>query len=291
MNTRIWSLAVLLCLAPFAVNSQEQAESDPVQEWFAFLDSIEWVTSGGLGSMGSQGEITVPDGYVFTGTEGTQRLMEAFGNLLSDQEVGFVAPDLSQDNPDFNWFAVFEFDPTGYVKDDEKADLDADAMMESMIENEELANRQRQEMGYDTLSVTGWAMPPQYNERTHNLEWATILLSGSGSQVVNLNTRLLGREGVMKVTLVCDPVQLEATIPAYQSMLESYRFQEGRRYAEYRQGDKIAKYGLTGLVVGGGAAVLAKTGLLKRIFKPLLVGLLALGAFIKKFFTGRSGAE
>ena len=284
-------LVALLCLAPLAANAQEQVEADPVQEWFAFLDSIEWVTSGGLGSMGGQGEITVPDGYVFTGTEGTQRLMEAFGNLLSDQEVGFVAPDLSQDNPDFNWFAVFEFDPTGYVKDDEKADLDADAMMESMIENEELANRQRQEMGYDTLSVTGWAMPPQYNERTHNLEWATILLAGSGTQVVNLNTRLLGREGVMKVTLVCDPQQLESTIPAYQRMLESYRFQEGRRYAEYRQGDKIAKYGLTGLVVGGGAAVLAKTGLLKRIFKPLLVGLLALGAFIKKFFTGRSRSQ
>jgi len=37
-----------------------------------------------------------------------------YGNLLSDQEVGMVV----NDNAD--WFIVFEFDPIGYVKDDEK---------------------------------------------------------------------------------------------------------------------------------------------------------------------------
>ena len=291
MKVRYWMLIALafsLTLSPTALDADE---TEQIEAWRSFLDSIDWVSEGNLGTMEKQAEIVVPPGYVFTGAEGTQSLMEAFGNLLSDQEVGFIAPELTGDSLDFNWFAVFEFDDVGYVNDDEKGDLDAPAMMESMLENQEAANKQREKMGYDTLHVTGSAMEPRYNERTNSLEWAVNLRSGSGGRNVNLNTRLLGREGVMKVTLVCDPQALQATIPDYQKMLQDFRFQEGRRYAEFREGDKLAKYGLTGLVVGGGAAVLAKTGLLKKLLKPLLVGLVALGAWLKRVFTGRGESE
>jgi len=68
--------------------------------------------------------------------------------------------------------------------------------------------------------------------------------------VVNYNTRLLGRKGVMEVSLVVDPEKLSATMPAYQALLKDYDFKQGERYAEFRQGDKIAKYGLAALVTG-----------------------------------------
>ncbi len=291
MKSLVWHLALAILVVAAPIAAQEMTPEEQIAAWLEYLDSIDWVEENRTGLMARQAEIVVPDGYIFTGKDGTQSLMEAFGNLLSGQELGFVAPRYSERNPDFGWFAVFEFDETGYVKDDEKADLDADSMMESMIENEKIANKKRTEMGYDTLNVTGWAMKPTYNEETNNLEWAFNLQSGSGSKNVNLNTRLLGREGVMKVTLVCDPEMLSSTIPAYQALLESFSYQEGRQYAEYRKGDKIAKYGLTGLIVGGGVAALAKTGLLKKLFKPILIGLAALGLWFRKLFTGGGGSD
>lgn len=290
MKARVIAL-ILFSLPLAALSAQEadqQAETAALEAWKGLLGSIDWTEPGATGTMEDQAQIAVPAGYVFTGREGTQRLMEATGNLLTDQEVGFIAPARAEGQLNFDWFAVFEFDEVGYVKDDEKEELDAAAMMKSMREGQVAANEERRKKGYDTLEITGWAMEPKYNELTNNLEWAVALASGDGTKSTNYNTRLLGRQGVMKVTLVCSPEDLETAIPTYQKMLTGFSFQTGRRYAEFTKGDKIAKYGLTGLVLGGGAAVLAKTGLLKKLLKPILLGLLALGALAKKVFGRKS---
>ena len=53
--------------------------------------------------------------------------------------------------------------------------------------------------------------------------------------------------------------------------------------------DKLATYGLTALVVGGGAAALAKSGLLAKLWKPIAAAFVALVAGLKRFvFGGRS---
>ena len=105
-----------------------------------------------------------------------------------------------------------------------------------------------------------------------------------GENIVNYNTRLLGRSGVMAVTLVASQDQLESILDGYQQALATYTYTKGHQYAEWTKGDKIAKYGLTGLVVGGGAALAAKTGLLAKFWKLLLVPIIAIAAFFKKIF-------
>ena len=94
--------------------------------------------------------------------------------------------------------------------------------------------------------------------------------ASTGGVSINYNTRLLGRRGVMEVVLVVGPDQLEATLPLFKGLLKSFAFKEGERYAEYREGDKLAEYGLAALVTGGAVAVAAKTGLLAK-----LIGMLA----------------
>ncbi|MEQ8278694.1 MAG: DUF2167 domain-containing protein [Deltaproteobacteria bacterium] len=194
---------------------------------------------------------------------------------------------------DLEWFVVFFFDDVGYVKDDEKDELDADDMAESMAENLQYSNEERRDRGLEELSFDGWAIPPRYNETSNRLEWAHRLRSATGVSV-NYNTRVLGRHGVMRVILVTDPELLEATLPQYNSLMSGFDFTNGERYAEYRAGDKIAEYGLIALVAGGGAAVAAKTGLLtalvaffKKGAKLIIVGLAAVAAFVKKLFSGR----
>ncbi|MEQ9501579.1 MAG: DUF2167 domain-containing protein [Deltaproteobacteria bacterium] len=250
------------------------------------LAQFAWQMEG-QGKLGSRATLEIPQGFRFLEAAEASRLVEAMGNLTSRKEVGLIATH------DLEWFVVFFFDDVGYVKDDEKDELDADDMAESMAENLQYSNEERRDRGLEELSFDGWAIPPRYNETSNRLEWAHRLRSATGVSV-NYNTRVLGRHGVMRVILVTDPELLEATLPQYNSLMSGFDFTSGERYAEYRQGDKIAEYGLIALVAGGGAAVAAKTGLLtalvaffKKGAKLIIVGLAAAAAFVKKLFSGR----
>jgi uncharacterized membrane-anchored protein len=207
--------------------------------------------------------------------------MESMQNPTSGRELGFLI-EMGSD-----WFILFEFDDTGYVPDDEKAKLDADAMLKSIRAGTEAGNVERRKKGWPEMTITGWETPPRYNDATKNLEWA-IRGESQGSSVVNHNTRLLGREGVMRVTLVADPDKLPEAMPRFETLIAGYGYKEGHRYAEFKKGDKMAKYGLTALVVGGASAVAVKSGLFKWLWKGLIVAGVAIAAFVKKFFGGKS---
>ena len=240
-------------------------------------EGVKWQEGPSIGDLSGIAEVRVPAGYVFAGANDTRVLMEEMQNPTSGKEMGFVAP-AGQD-----WFVVFEFDDVGYIRDDEKGALDADAMLESIKKGTEASNDERRSRGWPTMTIIGWEQKPRYNEATHNLEWA-IRGESEGNLVINYNTRLLGRGGVMRVTLVTNPTTLSQTLPQFNSLLTGFDFKQGQKYTEFRQGDKVAKYGLTALVVGGAAAAAAKTGMFKWIWKGLVVGVIALIAFLKHLF-------
>jgi uncharacterized membrane-anchored protein len=245
-----------------------------------------WTKGPAKASLKDIAEVQVPEGYVLADAKSAKKMLEAMGNPTSGTELGFLAPT------SMVWFVVFRFNDTGYVKDDEKDKLDAEAMLDSIKRGTESANERRKAMGAAPLTVVGWEQPPKYNSETHNLEWA-IRGESEGQQVINYNTRLLGRKGVMEVKLVIAPDRLEATIPDYQSILQGYSFKQGQTYAEYRSGDKIAKYGLAALVTGGAAVVAVKTGLFaylllfaKKAWKLVVVGVAAVASFFKRLING-----
>jgi len=235
------------------------------------------------GNMESLAEIEVPVGYVFADKTVTGQLMEMMQNPLSNTEIGLVAPE------SMDWFVVFEFDETGYIKDDEKDSLDADAMLASIQEATAASNSERLSRGWPTMIITGWVQEPFYDETTNNLAWA-ISATSEGSEIVNYNTRILGRSGVTRVTLVADPALLPTIMPEYKALMDTFDYTSGNRYAEYREGDKIAEYGLSALVVGGAAAVAAKSGLFKYLGKGAVLIFAAIAAVIAKivsFFKGK----
>ena len=152
-----------------------------------------------------------------------------------------------------------------------------------LARDKELAKR-----GMPTLELLGWQTPPFYNPQTHNLEWALRLRSGDGSEVVNYKTKLLGRHGVMDVVLVCDEKGMPTIVPEYQALLEGFSFKKEESYASFTKGDKIAEYGLTGLIVGGALLAAAKSGLLAKLWKPLVIGIAAIGTYLKRLFKGKN---
>ena len=277
MRIRILALLATLALCP---SLPALAAGAPPKE--------EFLKGPAKAVMKDVAEIQVPEGYVFTGAKGTQALLKRMGNPINGSELGFLSPT------SMTWFVVFEYNECGYIKDTDKDKLDAAKMLAAIQKGNEAGNAERKRMGSAPLHVTGWEQPPRYNEETHNLEWA-IRAESEGRPILNYNTRLLGRKGVMEVSLVVDPPELAATLPVFQTLLKDYNFSSGQQYAEYRPGDKIAKYGLAALVTGAGVAVAAKTGLLTALFlflkkgwKLVVVGVVAVGAFIKRLITGRT---
>jgi len=248
------------------------------------IEDIKWQKGPSIGNLGNIADIRIPAGYVFAGPNDTRVLMELMQNPTSGKEMGFIAP------AGLDWFVVFEFDDVGYVRDDEKNSLDAVSMLESIKKGTEAANEERRQRGWPIMTIVGWEQKPHYNESTHNLEWA-IRGESEGKLVVNFNTRLLGRRGVMRVTLVTDPTRLSTILPKYKDVLAGFDYTRGEKYAEFRQGDKVAKYGLAALVTGGAAAVAVKTGMFKWIWKGLVAGFLALLAFIKSLFSRKKNSQ
>lgn len=234
--------------------------------------------------VGTNAELTVPEGLVFGNAQVTKDLFEKSGNIPSGGEVGILLGETSQ--------IVFTFQDIGYVKDDEKADLDADKMLASMKENQEEGNKERVSRGLDELEITEWAVKPHYDEATHNLESAPIVRNKkTGHQSVNYIIRILGRRGVMEVALLCSPERLEAEMPGFRSTMKGFVFSKGEDYMSWTKGDKVAEYGLAALVTGGAVAVAAKSGLLAKLFKPIIAGIVALGAGIKRLFGGKKSSS
>ena len=188
-------------------------------------------------------------------------------------------------NNEANWVITFQFSSIGYVKDDEKEDIDAEDILDQKKETQEQANKERAKQGLGSLNIIRWEVKPQYNSKTNNLEWAMLLKDDKGIETINYEIRLLGRRGVMNATLLCSPEQFEGLKPVVASALAGFDYSSGNKYGEYKKGDKIAEYGLLGLMGAGGAFVIWK------FWKPIAVGIVAVGAAIKKFFGGLFGGK
>ena len=284
--------SALLCAASsqlFSQDSPAALDQSAVEEATAaaqkqhedFMSSLSWQTSETV-ALDGRATLEVPPSHRFLGKGDASKLMDYYGNLTDGSELGFISPD------NMEWFAVFEFSDVGYVKDDEKDKLDADEILTQLKEGQEAANEELSRRGMSTMQVLGWHTPPFYNTKTNNLEWAIRLSSSEGGEMLNYKTKILGRRGVMDVVLVCDEGQLATVVPQYQEILAKFAYNTDESYASYTKGDKIAEYGLIGLIAGGGLLVAAKSGLLAKLWKPIAIGLVAIGAFIKRIFKGRT---
>jgi uncharacterized membrane-anchored protein len=270
------AIAAGLCLS-WAGAAAAQSEPEPAK--------LAWKEAPLLAPIGADlAEIDLPEGFLYLDQKGTAQLMELTGNPVNGSELGTVAPAEGG-----SWFLIFEWSEIGWVDDSERDSLDADALFASMKEGTEAANEERRERGWPTIELVGWKEAPHYDERTKNLTWA-IEGRSDGQVVLNRLVKLLGRRGVMTVTLVGSPEELATATPQVDRLLEGYRFRSGHSYAEYLPGtDTAAQVGLAALVVGGGAAALAKSGLLAKLWKPLAVGAVALLAGLRRLF-GRKQA-
>ena len=131
------SFAVSLGFASKAFSQSTVAEQ---------VQALDWIEGPATADIGNHATIEIPEGFRFVGKPGAGRFMELLENPSDKSELGVLL------NTESFWFVVFDFEATGYIKDDDKQ-LDAKAIHSSIPEGTKAANKVRQERGWPTMDV------------------------------------------------------------------------------------------------------------------------------------------
>lgn len=284
-------LVSALPLSPLSVQAEDESWIAATNEFAAALAFSEGQVELASGEV----SFDLPEGWAFLQARDARLVVEDFwGNPPDTSTIGFIDPphELGRLQSDYGIIVSMEND--GYVEDDDAADIDWEEMMDDMMSDSEAANRDRAEAGYETVDLLGWAEPPHYDAADHKIFWAKKIRFGDSPDLtLNYDVRVLGRRGALVLQAVA-PMEAFAEVQAgMQVALASTSFQEGHRYQDFDSGiDKVAAYGIGGLVAG---KLAAKAGLFAILAKSgKLILLAVVGAFVaaKKFlFGGDKGAE
>ena len=243
-------------------------------------------------SLGHEVELQLPAGCVFLGMPDADRFLKKNGSFGNESVLGIVMSTDEQQS----WGVILDYEEAGYVKDDEK--LDAAELLKAIRKGTEEANKERAAHGFPELHVGDWTESPHYDHATHRLAWALPATSSNGT-TINYNTRVLGRRGFVSLNLLSGAERIAAEKTNAAALLAATTFKQGARYEDFdKKKDKVAEYGLMGIILGGAgiaAVKVAKVGLLAGLLKFLIAGwkivvafFIAMGAGIKRIFTGKS---
>lgn len=246
-------LLTFVLLALLSLNAFSAPDENPI-------DKLKWQFGPSTQSIDGKANLKIPSEYAFLDKEESKKYSELAHNPTDGRDSMFFGD---------KWEAYFHFEPVGYVKDDET--LDADELLKQFKEGTRVGNEERKKKGWATVELDGWYLKPHYDKEKKLLEWAFLgTNSVTKNQVINYCTRILGRTGVMEVTLVSSPDNFSQAIVDFKEKLNGFEFNAGEKYTEFKQGDKVAEYGLAALILGGAAAVATKKG-----FWAVLAGLFA----------------
>jgi uncharacterized membrane-anchored protein len=285
---RMAMLAALLA-APFHAFADEGTQER------ALLNSLKFQT-GTVPVPAAHATLALLPGYSFlSATDAQKVLADLWGNPPDKDVLGMIVPGetpsvLVDEN---TWAVIVTYSDDGHVKDDDASSIDYNDLLKDMKKGTEESSAARVKQGYPAIELVGWATPPHYDAATHKLYWARDLKftkDGHSGRSLNYDIRVLGRHGYLQLSAVAPLTLLpkvEADMPKVLAMTE---FDPGVRYTDFSPStDKVAAYGIAALVAGGIAAkagLFAKLGLLLLGLKKfLIIGVIAVGAAIKKLFS------
>jgi uncharacterized membrane-anchored protein len=265
----------------------------------AFNASLERQT-GAVTLLDGDVTLQIPESLYFLDADDSERvLVDAWGNPSAEGTIGMIFAAKTSPLDEGVWGLEIMWEDSGYVSDEDAATIDYDQLLADLQEEARQESRQREREGFESVELVGWATAPRYNADTHRLYWARELkFGGTDVNTLNYNIRVLGREGVLVMNFIADIDALDQIEAAAPAVLEVASFAPGKRYEDFDPSvDRMAGYGLAGLIAGGaGALALKKTGLLAVALVFLKKGwvlLVAAGAgiltWIRGLFRGKGG--
>lgn len=276
-----------------AVTAIAQTKEQAAQQMAAAVEAAKAILVEGPAQVAlvDQATLSLPAGFAYIPGKEARGLLHAMGNKPGEDTIGLVVPANEAE-----WFVSVRYIKSGYIRDDDAKEWNADDMLDQIRSGTEEGNKERVMRGIPALDVVGWVEKPTYDSTTHQLKWS-IAARDRGSpagapQGVNYNTYALGREGFIVMNLVTDLKSVEAERPIAAQLLAGLKFKDGKRYADFNSAtDHVAEIGLAALIGGVAAKKLGLFAILAAFFvkfaKVIVLGALALGAGAFKYFRRR----
>ena len=290
--------SLLTCAGLTTLRAQNpEAPDKPVSKLHKLAEGLHY-KQGEITLKSGLAKMNVPAEFRYLDDADTETVLtKMWGNPpTGERTLGMLVPaNIGPDQAECLGI-IITYEEEGYVKDDDAAKINYDDLLKQMKESVAEGSKEREKQGYPSIALIGWAAPPRYDSVEKKMYWAKELQFGdSPERTLNYNIRILGRRGYLVLNAVGTMDQLSAVEKLAPSVLASVNFQDGHRYADFSpKTDKIATYGLAGLVAGG---VLAKAGFFKLLWvgilafkKLIIVGFAALAGGIKKMFGRKNEA-
>lgn len=118
----------------------------------AAIEKLPWAKGPGEARLSDRATIPYGSEFRFLSSKDAVQRLKMSGNRVNEDEIlGLL------EHKGDKWWVVFQFEEVGYVKDDEKNDLNADKLLDSYKKGVEADNEERD--GSPT-KVIGWHVPP-----------------------------------------------------------------------------------------------------------------------------------
>lgn len=293
----------LACVAGFFLLIHAAAADQGVypktdEEKQAAFNALNWRNEPKSYSLdASHSHIRLPEGSILLLGADAER----YSWLVSGVEFPGTEAVMSYESGDSDVY--YEWRDEGYVDDSDWSDVDADELLSQYKEATQNSNTERVANGFQPMEVVGWLQPPSYDEATRTVTYA-LELKDNDSHWANVVALRLGRAGYAEMTWVgaIGAMQNSGGRPALlNTALDIHEFDEGHRYADFKEGDKVAAYGIAGLVAtalgvkfGKGliAALIAFLIAGKKFIIPaVLLGGVGLFKYWRRIFGGRGAGS
>jgi uncharacterized membrane-anchored protein len=259
--------------------------------------------------------LTVPDQFYYLSPTDTRKvLVDLWSNPASEADgvLGMIFPAKYSPTDAETWGSVIDYDPSGYVSDADAATTNFDEVLQQIKDAIAEANPEREKAGFGPVTLVGWAAPPFYDKEAHALHWARELIFGkdrNADHQLNYSVRVLGREGVVDFDFVAGLDQLAEINAVIPAVIKTVQYDSTKGYSDHIDGDKVAAYGLAGMIAAAaGVKIAAKLGLialglgllknfglailaLKKGIVLLIVPIVALGRWIKAMFSRKNNSD
>jgi len=281
---------------PTDSTNTEEAASAPAADngAEALLASLKFQT-GKIALPNGIATIDLPTNFRYLSPADAEKLLvEGWGNPPGNETLGMIIPTETNPLSEAGWGVVISYTEDGHIKDEDADKIDYKELLDNMKKESEEANKEREKQGYGAMHLVGWAEQPSYDKHARKLFWAKEYSTDKqGENSLNYNIRVLGRKGVLVLNAVAGIKQISQIKNEMPAILAVTEFTKGNRYEDFdSKTDHMAEYGLAALVAGGVAAkmgLFAKLGVLLLAFKKfIIIGFVAIGAFVKKLFSKKT---
>jgi uncharacterized membrane-anchored protein len=302
MSGRCWFHASWTVLLVLVLATSERAAADPPPSPRQALEAA-WRAAAAAVQRGptevtlrDQAKLALPDGFGFVPQKQAADVMHALGNRTDNRFLGLIVPLKDRST---RWLVTVQYEPSGYIKDDDAKHWDAGALLESLKKGTEAGNAERERLGIAPLEVTRWIEAPAYASESHQLVWSAEAKEKNGPDpdpTVNYNTYVLGREGYISLNLITSANAVEGDKAAARQLIASVAFNSGKSYGDFNSStDKVAAYGLAALVAGVAAKKLGLLALAAaaavKFAKVIVLAVAGGSAALAKWFKARGNRQ